>query len=162
MPTNIPQNVCSTSTKQTESPANQLLHYFSCWNKLLAAVAVYLKLKELLQERIRMKRNLQSERLGVSKILSVGDLANAEIAILRWLHGNFFSEEIKVLEAKAVDKTRSRGTTDSKSSSIYKLDPYLKDGILRVGGRVSKAHLSDETKHPIILPKKSHITSHIT
>ena len=42
-----------------------------------------------------------------------------------------------------------------KSSMLRKLDPVLKDGILRIGGRIDRAPLPYETRHPIILPKCS-------
>ena len=47
-----------------------------------------------------------------------------------------------------------------KTSSLYKLDPFLDDnGLLRVGGRVRLATgLTFDAKHPIILPKKGHVT----
>ena len=42
---------------------------------------------------------------------------------------------------------------------MYRLDPYLDaDGILQVGGRLRRANMSENVKHPIILPRKSHIT----
>ncbi|XP_068203596.1 uncharacterized protein [Palaemon carinicauda] len=49
------------------------------------------------------------------------------------------------------------------SSSIYKLDPFIdpKDRPLRVNGRLSKAEISAGKKHPMILPRKSHITASI-
>ena len=47
-----------------------------------------------------------------------------------------------------------------KTSSLYKLDPFLDDnGVLRVGGRVRLATgPTFDAKHPIILPKKGHVT----
>jgi len=45
------------------------------------------------------------------------------------------------------------------SSSLYKLDPFLDvNGILRVGGRRTRASLTDDTKVSIILPRNSHVT----
>ena len=49
--------------------------------------------------------------------------------------------------------------TVPKSSRIYRLDPMLKDGLIRIGGRLSRAALSDDMKYPIILPRQSHISS---
>ena len=43
----------------------------------------------------------------------------------------------------------------SKNSSA-RLDPYLSNGLLCVGGRLSKSDTSDETKHPILLHHKCH------
>ena len=46
-----------------------------------------------------------------------------------------------------------------KSSTLYRLDPFLdQDGLIRVGGRLSKSQeFSAGFKHPVILPKKSFI-----
>ena len=45
-------------------------------------------------------------------------------------------------------------------SPLYKLDPFLdKDGNLRVGGRLTMSYsLHYRVKHPMILPKKGHVT----
>lgn len=48
---------------------------------------------------------------------------------------------------------------NNKSSKISSLCPFLdKDGIIRVGGRLHHASLSDNEKHPIILPHNTHFT----
>ena len=47
----------------------------------------------------------------------------------------------------------------SSSSSIYHLDPFIQDNIIRIGGRLTKSDLPDGTKYPILLPQKSHITT---
>lgn len=44
------------------------------------------------------------------------------------------------------------------SSSILNLDPYISDGLLRVGGRLRHASLESEVKNPIILSNQSHAT----
>ena len=48
-----------------------------------------------------------------------------------------------------------------KSSNLYSLDPFLdQDGLIRVGGRLSKSQeFSAGFKHPVILPKKSFIVN---
>lgn len=43
-------------------------------------------------------------------------------------------------------------------SSVDKLDPFLVDGISRVGRRQKRVLFGSETKYPIILPKFSHFT----
>ncbi|XP_047674529.1 uncharacterized protein LOC125145500 [Tachysurus fulvidraco] len=41
---------------------------------------------------------------------------------------------------------------------LFQLDPVLQDGVLRVGGRLKKANLSLDLKHPVILPKAGVVT----
>ena len=44
-------------------------------------------------------------------------------------------------------------------SPLRKLDPILVDGIIRVGGRIDKAPVCYNVRHPMILPGKHHITA---
>ena len=47
-----------------------------------------------------------------------------------------------------------------KTSTLRTLDPFLdSDGVIRVGGRIRKATLSESLKNPVILPKANHITA---
>ncbi|XP_022806462.1 uncharacterized protein LOC111343532 [Stylophora pistillata] len=44
--------------------------------------------------------------------------------------------------------------------NLHKLDPFIdKEGLLRVGGRLRSATSPYEIKHPVIVPKKSHVTT---
>ncbi|XP_064641961.1 uncharacterized protein LOC135496530 [Lineus longissimus] len=47
-----------------------------------------------------------------------------------------------------------------KDSQLHKLDPTLdEEGILRVGGRLKQSSIEYGVKHPMILPRASHITT---
>ena len=47
----------------------------------------------------------------------------------------------------------------NRSSSLFKLDPFLdSNGVLRVGGRLSRSKLTSNEAHPVVLPKTSNIT----
>ena len=45
----------------------------------------------------------------------------------------------------------------NESSTVMKVDLILVDNVLRVGGRMDKAPLSCEARHPAILPHVSHL-----
>lgn len=45
-----------------------------------------------------------------------------------------------------------------KKSKISLLSPFLDQGLLRVGGRLEQADINPKRKHPILLPRKSHLT----
>jgi len=52
-----------------------------------------------------------------------------------------------------------RGVEIEKSSSLLKLSPFInRDGLLRVGGRIDKAPVLYDTRHPVILPSDTKIT----
>ena len=45
------------------------------------------------------------------------------------------------------------------TSPLYCLDPFLDEyDLLRVGGRLNKGSFCKDLKHPVILPRKSHVT----
>ena len=45
-----------------------------------------------------------------------------------------------------------------KKSPIYILEPFLDEGLLRVGGRLKNAPLPEKAQNPIILPKNHHVS----
>ena len=118
-------------TKHTERNMIQRLEKFSCWSKVITAVAV-------IQRYLRKKDSPPTN----------ADLANAELFILKLLQAEHFAKEIKRIKDKTLN-TKNR---------LYKLDPFLDDsGVLRVGGRLQKSSLSYGIQHPIILPKSGHL-----
>ena len=99
--------------------------------------------------------------------LSVEELVHSEKFILRCLHCQYFSHEMETLtnlkgnleKFQERDSAHRRNNTLKKTSSLYKLDPFVdKNGLLRIGGRIRRANVPLEVKHPLILPKKSHIS----
>ncbi|XP_068738016.1 uncharacterized protein [Montipora capricornis] len=86
----------------------------------------------------------------------------AEREILIHVQKESFMEEIATLKVSSVIVDRA-GTTKAKkprvkkSSRIFKLDPQLMDGLLRVGGRLEKAPVKLDARHPIILPTSHHV-----
>ncbi|XP_067686975.1 uncharacterized protein [Haliotis asinina] len=84
----------------------------------------------------------------VNKSLSSEILDRAEVAIIKHAQRQHFPEEMKRTEPKKNVSTRLR-----------QLNPVLIEGILRIGGRLSQAEISFDAKHPVILPKKSHVTT---
>ncbi len=145
--------------QDSPNATDQLLSYFSDWRKLKVAVAWFLKWKRILLQLKQRRKDgdgshvsLEMERAkrAVSQTLSVEDLLDAEAAVIRYSQQKRFKEEIAALSA---------GKSVPKDSYIYKLDPCLEDGLVRVGGRLSKAALPEETKHPLILSKDQHIST---
>ncbi|XP_055633837.1 uncharacterized protein LOC129774165 [Toxorhynchites rutilus septentrionalis] len=59
-----------------------------------------------------------------------------------------------------IDTVSSAGHVNSKSA-LKNLCPILKDGILRVGGRLRNATISEDRKHPMILPARHPLTESI-
>ena len=62
-------------------------------------------------------------------------------------------------EVKALNSGTHNTNGVNRSSSLFKLDPFLdNNGVLRVGGRLSQSKLTSNEAHPVVLPKTSNIT----
>ncbi len=148
----------------TPNATHQLISYFSDWKRLKRSVAWILKLRKTLLEMSQRRNQLSHENadkveqeiqcikaaLG-NQSLTPDDLWRAENAIIRFTQRQRFPDELAVLSS-------GKGEV-KKNSPIYKLDPILEDGLLRVGGRLSRAAMSEESKHPVILAKDLHIST---
>ena len=97
----------------------------------------------------------------------VKEMCLAEEVILKSVQFWNFNEEIQVLqnlsgEDRMFQNRQNAHTRNKKlkqTSSLFRLHPFLDEkGVLRVGGRLRKAALAYEVKHPIIVPKKNHLT----
>lgn len=156
------------SVDGSHDATNRLLTYFSSWSKLKVAVAWLLKWKAILLEKCRRRReekadgkqstdnNMPRRRQGLKdkpggQILSIDDLLGAELAIIRYCQQQRFGEEIAMLSAGK--------STVSRRSTIHRLDPRLDDGLLRVGGRLTKSSLPESIKHPLILSKDQNVAT---
>ena len=100
-----------------------------------------------------------------SRLQTYRELVQAEKVILCDLHHfGFAIQSLKNLNGNS-DKFQDRNTARrrkavlKKTSCFYKLDPFVHgDGLLRTGGRIRRAAIPPEVKHPLILPKNSHVT----
>lgn len=122
-------------------------------------MAIILRLRRLLTERKLSKqrvrflcearpkgrkpkkaRNMKAKPLLITPPITVQELQGAEEAILKCLQAQVYGKEISVITntiGTERKKQRQRKTEIKRSSSIYQLSPFLSQGILRVGGRLS-------------------------
>ena len=165
------------STVKESSDIVKRLRRFPSWFKAKMAVALCLKYKRHLRDRVLAKKKgsscLASDEGPVgrkdvnSTRVNVADLEEAEIEIIKHVQRKEFPSEIKSLQGvqeKVVYGSRKSDKEKKalfrKTSSLRMLDPVLDgDGVMRVGGRIRKANLPPTLKNPVILPKSSHISS---
>ena len=172
-------NACVTTTTDL-SPASaitKLFQHFSDWYRLKKAVAVFLRVKTILQDR-RLKRineqhgpsaavNVKASKPNIDcSSLTVQELEEAERSIIRFSQLQSFYNELKSLDQASCDEPghgqtllQKRKNEVTKTSPLYRLDPFVDRGLLRVGGRLNHADIPEESKHPVILPRKSHVTT---
>ncbi|XP_039503038.1 uncharacterized protein LOC120459480 [Pimephales promelas] len=155
------------------SPVEKLIEYFSSWFRLKRAVGWLLKFKTLLlslvQHRKLLRRTLsesdqsaeqlekelqvrmQGFKAQVPKgLLSMEDIDAAESSIIRFCQKTMFPEELANLK---------KGECVRRTSRLYKLNPILDGDLIRVGGRLSRAAMPVEAKHPVIMAKDKHISN---
>ena len=139
-----------------------LMNYFSTWMKLKRAVAWFLRLKSILlqlakkrqmapnQSRHGMVTRQSKQQKSGPYVMTVNDMEDAEMAIVQYCQRQGFTHEVSNLQ-KGMPSV-------SRSSLIYRLDPFMDSGTLRVGGRLRKRAMPIEQKHPAILPKDHHVS----
>nr|XP_039272687.1 uncharacterized protein LOC120346953 [Styela clava] len=128
---------------------DQVTTKYSNWFKMKKIVAWVLRYKRALLSKVRedVSCNLGS---GNNKFLSVDEVNLAELEIIKNEQFKYYSKEINVL---------AKGEQLPKSSPLCKLQPIMKEGLLRVGGRIGASSLQYDAKHPIIIPNKSSIAN---
>ncbi|XP_018395611.1 PREDICTED: uncharacterized protein LOC108774097 [Cyphomyrmex costatus] len=60
-------------------------------------------------------------------------------------------------EYKALSSNKSLNT----SSGILTLNPFLDDGLIKVGGRLKHSNLTQDARHPVLLPKNHELSRRI-
>lgn len=89
--------------------------------------------------------------------INVTELKNAETEILKRVQSQCFGEEHHLLNQVDQPTDTRKQKVLKKSSNIFELDPMLSDALIRVGGRLRRALINSDAKHPVILPKKHHV-----
>ena len=177
----VPQDDCEIKKVQTfkteteencEPQFSESFKSFSSWTRLKRVIALCKRFTENLKLRVEKRRDLSGKvepltlrRTIFPPLLTVEELQKTEQHIVKIVQYEAFKSDIKMLRTI---KTPENATAINESnlkrnSSIYRLDPFLDlKGILRVGGRMKRAQLDVNAKHPVILPKKCHISNLVT
>ena len=136
---------CAVEARECEDSVEKLIRKYSCWYSPKRTVVWILRCKKWLQDR---RSGLKHWPLAEFD-LDVTELEDAETAIIRYLQGRYFEQELCTLETKRAVKMKS---------PIYCLEPFWdNEGLLCLGRRLLEAPISDRAKHPVILPRNHHV-----
>nr|XP_039247913.1 uncharacterized protein LOC120325816 [Styela clava] len=141
------------------SPLHELLLRYSSFEKLRKAVAWLLRFRTYATWKFSHSDN--SPTLG---FLSVEELDCATKEIMKLVQRSSLSEELKYFEDNTDAEEVPLNLQNKKklktqfSKTLLKCNPFVQDGILRVGGRLRNSGLPVDQKHPIILPPYHHVT----
>lgn len=160
-------NIYETQAQQVK-PLDAFLQHYSSWYRLLKGIAWLTRFVCHLQVVRQGKGSAcqvlsspgassrgDSTGAGVNT-LSVEELQNAKTCVIRYVQRECFPDEVASLKPKSSNSSSDRVV--KKSSKLAALSPFMgEDGLLRVGGRLERAEISFDAKHPIIIPSKHHI-----
>ena len=157
--------IYETQTEEIK-PLVTFIQHYSCWYRLQKGIAwlnhfiKYLRVRNYssasykndgTKADISTRSRDEVAGAGVGP-LTVDDLQNAWKQLIRYVQQEAFPDEITRLQR------RSSGQSTSKIVKLAALSPFLADdGLLRVGGRLDRASISFDAKHPAIIPSKHHI-----
>ena len=141
-------------------PLDIFIQHYSSWYRLLKGVAWLMRFVRFVQRRRTeiCKVNdsgdggVRSEVIGAGvQLLTVDELENAQMKLISYVQRECFPEEIAC-------RSKPHATPVKKSSRLSKLAPFMgKEGLLRVGGRIDRASISFDSRHPVIIPSKHHV-----
>ena len=109
------------------------------------------------KRKTEKKLEFQNPHNPESLRLQVNELENAEREIIKCLQACSFPDEVAVLKPREDKDPQHERTVPSvkRSSSLSKLSPVWKNGLLVVGGRLQNAIIPENSKHQVIIPKSS-------
>ncbi|XP_055957902.1 uncharacterized protein LOC130013202 [Patella vulgata] len=148
----VPTNFVRTN--DSVNAVNTLIDKYSDFYRLKRAISWWLRLKQIL--KYKAQKCLIPDSL-CTKSLSVEEINSAEVEIIKFVQNQVYSDEIKCLSEYGENPNNVKNVKNK--SEISSLDPFLKDGILRVGGRLRNANVPFNFKHQIILPKSCHVSN---
>ena len=156
--------------KEERNATDQLLHHYSDWTRLKRAVTWWLRFKEVLQQKRSLGQVQKRERS-----LTMKEMQNSEAIIIKYVQKCEFPREIKALQTlqkHTSQNSAKTGNADERSaksdqqrkglikrdSPLINLSPVIQEELLKVGGRLQNAPISENAKHQIILPKNHHVS----
>ncbi|KAL0810543.1 hypothetical protein ABMA28_010663 [Loxostege sticticalis] len=136
--TNIPEEKVLTHTVSapvTHCVLYELASRISSWSKLLRVIVYVCRFAKLLPRRD-------------SVVITATEIELAENKILRSLQAKHFAGDYLNIK-----------TDKNCSPVLMHLRPFIDNGLIRVGGRLSNAALEYAQTHPVILPRNDHVVN---
>ncbi|XP_055604940.1 uncharacterized protein LOC129753170 [Uranotaenia lowii] len=119
---------------------NWFISHFSDYTKLIRSTAIWIRLIRVLRK---------SKEGPTSGFLKATELSEAEMVMVRLVQRECFQDELK---------SCSRGETVPRKSPLRWFNPFIQNGIIKVGGRLMHSQESEDFKHPMVLPANHNFT----
>ncbi|XP_070518846.1 uncharacterized protein [Cardiocondyla obscurior] len=115
----------------------QVFERISSWTRILRTVARVIKFVKILKSKIKAQVRSSAD-------ITAQNLNETERLIMEYLQRRMFPEEREAI----INKTPIK-----KSSKLIALNPFIENGLIRVGGRLANSSLQYEAKHPVVLSR---------
>ena len=150
-----------------EGITDSLIRRYSSWYRLQKAIAWILRFKQYICYKYSHSKLTIAPTTGP---LSVKEIDNATREVVKNVQRHSFPQEYTLLKTLCASSKQAGSQAEqfisgrytkkslSESSVLRKLQPVLDNKVLRVGGRLERAPVAFEAKHPMIIPNKHHIT----
>ena len=141
----------ATATQRSTALGTTRFTRFSSWSSLIKGMSKLISAARSRTESKRTDMQPSSQTTdGQPGDNVVQSRKRAEMVMIKNVRQETFVKRLGQIKS---------GTKLSKGSPLSKLNPVIdSDGMLRVGGRLGRAELNVEERHPIILPGSNHIT----
>jgi len=143
----IHSQVNTMATNITEqSLGSSRFERFSSWRSLVRAVTTLTHIAKSFSKSL--PNNICRKLHQCTETLDE-EISQAKSTIIKTVQREGYKEEFESL---------TRCNKVPKHSTLQRLDPFVDEqGLLRVGGRIHSADISDPEKHPLIIPPNHHV-----
>ena len=137
-----------------------LLLYYSSLSRLLRAVSWWRRVIALLCNRVylRLRKTELSVPIGP---ISVSEYDSILLVVNCIVQKQAFPGVLETLEVEYchdIDAGKYGDKLRKVVTPLHKFCPFLHTNVLRVGGRLQKSEFLFDVKHPIVLPRRHHVT----
>ena len=146
------------SSPRQDVGLDKIINYHSNWYKLKKSIAWILRFRRYITHKSQGNKEYPELKIGS---LNPVEIQQAETKIILHVQKQSFHEVIESLEVPTNKDAKLKGKSQRRSlGPLYKLSPVVdKDGMLRVGGRLDKAPIDFNAKHPLILHGNHYVTT---
>ena len=128
-------------------PVDEILESYSDLRKLKKGIAWW-------RRYLNHLRGVSFE----SNNLTLDEVDSAELQILKYVQRRTLTSALKFLGKETDRKSQRWLKRSAPMKSLAKLGICMIDGVIRIGGRLDRAPVPFEVKHPAILPPEHHFT----
>ena len=147
----------------------EIVSQHSVWHELLIRLAlrkrwIISKILSfpLLRNRLTVTQKAYKDQESLLGRVSALEIEQATVDAVRVAQQEFFGIDfLQAVQTMGFGKSlkQAKSEVSIKAKPIVGLLPYVDvDGLLKVGGRLHRSNLPQETIHPPILPKRHHVT----